>query len=794
MKRGILSSLWPILSLVWMFIAAAAALYATALDAVAEKIVGGGTYASSEEHWANVRLYDDPEKPAEYTIFSAPVHGERVLVDMSELGEAAVLAVVASDQTDADVAARLEHAISVWHRREASPPGDSDVLARLGLPSEEGAPSKRVLVHDAEYVPLAGGTVTLVLAGLSPTGTTQREVHLATWTLDDKGAFTCPHVQGHPSLQRRLRIAHPDYGTAEVELPHAGALVNVPLVRAASPLCGRALKGAVKGEDGSPVAGARIDATAIRTLGEGLIQTNGQQTVFTDAAGAFRYYPALHGDVVYHGPPVFYYADTVTHGRAVPPKSRYSFSVTPPNGSPWFAASAVSEAGKDALVLLGKLGPTRLHAFAFQDETGPIESAEMLRRVSLVLYPPGSTDDANGLCLSAEAAVNGISIPRGRIEATFSRITTGAHEPDTVRFQPIEVTEDSPRQLAFYLPPPPVYAGHVVDATTGRPLWGAFVVSHEFDGQGSLANLTAPEWQAVHKLALQPDIAAAALDPVRNCFGFTAVTRTESDGSFRLSGRRGSDIYSILAFDENYIPSAYRPAGPRAEEDTDSGELSLRLFPAASVSVTIHSDAGFINIYPKWNLEDSHLPEWAEPLDKPTCCGSDIQLKYTSWLRPNELGTFYVPANLDLSLRFECPYHAARPSVELDDIFHLAAGERLDLGTVDIGDVQLRAVTITLRDAAGGVYEGIPVRRALSRRDGGVALGVAHNTDENGRVFFRVPEDFAGRFVVSRHDMGMPSDSDSRYAAELEADLTVAEDTKYEMTIPKEVVEVVTAP
>jgi hypothetical protein len=559
-----------------------------------------------------------------------------------------------------------------------------------------------------------------------------------------------PGIPAPPSHLRLIAIiAHDDYGMARVEVDpvdRAGGTTTLllPLVKRGTEAYERALKGEVVAADGTPLGGAAINCSDIRTPGEGLIEGRFPRgEALSGADGRFTYYlpPSQQRES--------------ERGVLIPANSRFQLQITVPGDDSFFPWS-----GRYANLQLARIElprATRMHRFRFEATGGGFVSDPGVlqnTRVQLDRMDKGErylTDLGN-------AAVQ-----------TGRRLIPGTYQAQsflngkTIQYLPLAVTADSPEELTFQLPHPVTFRGTVVGGTSGEPIAGAIVVGWSSTSRNNLALLTAEDWAMLKDTPSNPPLDHPAITRLRAFYGVHALVRADGDGRFAITQQPGQEFYGILAFAPDAVPYRVSVGGlkPNEKHEVDVGEFPL--YPAARVVVRPVFEGDRLAVCPRWYPAADGQPEWF-PKFKATFDGpSSREFECAHWLTMNEPQPVFVPAGLKLSLAFETPY---------DDKWDDAIVEGLQLDTNEIkniGDVTFAAnlpVAVRVVDRQGKPIEGIPVRQMYARDN---AWSVAHNTDKEGLARFHFPRKTSGKFWVS----DLPGTQEARSAENLYAKFTL---------------------
>jgi hypothetical protein len=314
----------------------------------------------------------------------------------------------------------------------------------------------------------------------------------------------------------------------------------------------------------------------------------------------------------------------------------------------------------------------------------------------------------------------------------------------------LTVTAESPDELVFRLPPPITYRGRVVDAATGAPMAGVFVLGLESTGEFSLARLEREQWDALDKLSgdLKPD--DAALKPVHDSFGFSRILRTDAQGNYAFVQTPAmGQTYGLVFFARDRLPLLQRLYDTKPNADHIAPLADIDLFPAARVKTQIHFDpqadgprSSAPSVMPRWEFDpQAKQPEWFTKLKKVD--GGRRQFACDHWLPIKSSATIYVPADVALRLRLDVPYDDRWSPREPDTLLKLAAGETKEIAAIAF-EPSLE-VKVRVLNEAGQPVEGAPVRRLDAAQN---SWSVVRNTDERGEVTFYIRPRSTGQFGI----------------------------------------------
>jgi hypothetical protein len=405
------------------------------------------------------RLYPDPQvDPSRFEKISIPVADGLIKFSTirsahPSVSDAAVVLIWARDQTDTVVAETLGRHVYVSRYMEKPEPS----LRFLAACNDY---SSHWIFLDARGEPIPRASVEVAMRAYNA----MDDIFLYKATLDEQGRL--PRLLGTTFV---FKVEHPNYGAAQVLYMHSEGdpcgIYVVPVVPRDSDAFALAAQGDVIDSDGNPVPGALITCSElVRPDG---IREYPYQRIFsravTDAKGWF----ALC-------------LSTVTKDFELtdlpPAGTQYFVEIEPPKASNLRGLErnrpVAIPAGSQRTFTLARMDAEEFfHTFAFEYQEGPITSQEELKSVKLTLL----RDGREWRTLSYEQWKNGCSLPLGVLHASITRWG------DQFGFPHTELTADSPVHLVVRAGPLILYRGRVVDATTGDPLPGAFVLSgHQY--------------------------------------------------------------------------------------------------------------------------------------------------------------------------------------------------------------------------------------------------------------------------------------------------------------------------
>ncbi|MCX7012893.1 MAG: hypothetical protein NTW86_10115 [Candidatus Sumerlaeota bacterium] len=701
---------------------------------------------------AMVRVYPDVlNDPSAYMGFQATVCDDGFTIGASDLPTSmtAFVVMVGTEQHDPNLAREVGASLQSWrysdgprfHLRrgvqaviQPVTDGSGKIVRGLSFP-ERAFKTITIPVSDALGNPLNGALVTLTLSPSSLAGRAAG-VRLKPVTVE-KGQASFPEPAG-VLVEASIRVEHPDFGAAEwddyailfgaadPEGPDPRPIV-APLARQGTPERARALNGVVVDPDGRPVANARLSCQVVRTRDEGLYNASAKEDRFhvpTDEAGRFSLYM-----------PVKFW--TRKPRQPIPSRSTYSVQVEPPLGSGLLAREGAFSNNEDAVIALERIADAHFHTFAFFDAAGPITDLERLR----LIHMRGEAKGVGGAFeMDFLTRLNGGAIPAGTYTAELWE------NGEDLRFQPVEVTLDSPRELVFRPLAQNAYEGQVLDAVSGGPAGGAFVlVADALTSDGKVSDFTPADWALLHDLPAAPALDDKRLEPLKRICMIGAIQRTDGQGRFRVANRPGHTVLRFLVFDQDCLAVERESFDLKPSANGVIAISPIRLFPAAKANVEVLRANGRGWFYANWTIDKRTAPDWAKPLwdwPHPEWRFNDEWKGYGG----DKSGWVSVPAEVPFGLRLEC---SPLDPVMLDGPFLLRKGERRDLGThTPPAPV---AVVIRVLDPRGQPAAGFPVSRLRQVRENEALWEGRYVTDAQGEVRFPVGPHSQGWFGCMIH-------------------------------------------
>lgn len=694
-----------------------------------------------------IRVYDRwQQDPAAHHKKALQAKAGAIKFAFEDVNDSAVIAIVGTDQDDKLVRRVVGRQVFGWAYKKGlefalpkKPPKDANDFCWTFV--------------DALGNPLPNGNVQMYLTQGN------RRVFIDKGLLDKNAQFkTRFHISDGDARIGMTRFgliahlfvfSHPDYGVAETKVSNSrlkwvGRTITLPFVPSGSEAELRSAWGVVVDPNSKPVPDALVGATAIFPPGGERIGHSGHCQVRTDEQGRFRLYMPID-------------ESEERIGMLIPPGSEYTLRVTPPRGLGLLSCRGRVPSGQENIITLER-PETHFHTFVFEDENGTITDRKVLRRTRVSI----DRGDKPKLMLKYDDWKNGGLFPLGTYHghADISARTS-------YRFEPIEVTADSPEQLVFRVPVEDKrYHGQIVNGVTGRPMAGAFVIDIVSSDTGkNLSMLTPERWDKLH--ALSDSVSWSHKDLVKvfepACYDFSKIVRTDENGWFELGVPPKRDFGKLVIFEQNYL-TVITDIDKCEQDDKNTFKVPLtRLFPAAKIRVQTWAEGTYHptrpSVWPECIIDKRNNPPWVHdflPAWEVDSFMDDIRNDFC--LNLNEQCSFPVPAGLYVQIQLRARLREAEhwSPVTIAETVKLRQGQTLDLGRVQIHPTIV--VFAEVLNSAGQPIEGVPVT-AVSRYGKKIS-----NTDEEGIALFYLARDAAGEFVVEYKQRDEPGALDLREA------------------------------
>lgn len=571
---------------------------------------------------------------------------------------------------------------------------------------------------------------------------------------DEFGSVGMP-MQVDGAVRVVVVVEHEKYGKGQNEWgpDRTNPQIVFPLVKKGTEAFARALKGFVVDVEGRRVANAVVHCENIRTPGLGLI--NGKHPVgdaISGEDGTFTVYLPNENE-------------KKERGELIPLNSRYAIRVVVPSDDSLFPLGGSYLNGEPVGLEMARA--TRKFQFELEDATGSLVEDETQKRQARIQIEQTVDGERTIVPLDETAALRGAKLIEGKYTAQLHL------NGKMISYLPLVVTADGPERLRFRLPPSTVYEGRLVHGVTGEPLKEAFVIAYSGLARNNLALLTEGDWNRLREVADRTPSDHADLARLRECYSFGVFARTDSNGKFAITQQPDQEVYGLVAFAEDYVPYKVTVGGLKGKGKDPVAIGELPMFPAAKVVVKPMKEGERLSISPDWAYAEKDLPPWMEKF-KAGKKGSEREYEYVHWLVMNEAQPLYIPADLPMKVRFDCPYDDKWTTINIEKEVRLKQGETLDLGELKF--VASLPMVAKVVNENGEPIEGAPVRKKLLAHD---SWSVVHNTDKEGKAAFYAPPATRGQFRVT----DLPGGEEPNKAANLVVEFTAKEGNEKEPVV-----------
>jgi len=262
-----------------------------------------------------------------------------------------------------------------------------------------------------------------------------------------------------------------------------------------------------------------------------------------------------------------------------------------------------------------------------------------------------------GRDLLQEGRVIGTATPSRRYLAGGKLIPgTYTAQFDRIEFSTLTVTEESPAEPIFRLPPAITYAGKVVDGVTGNRWRGAFVIGMNGTGEYGLSRLMLRRGAAARPAG--PSKADdPALAPVHEAFTFELIARTDDPGRFEIcSSPRWADVWAGL-LREDRLPLLHPPVRHQARPSQSCGDQRRALFPAARVWVRPVLEPRILRAARPPSRRSGNWTRSVSRMVRRFRAAADgaSSMQYDTWLKLNQHAGGVRPGRAVAALRLETP-------------------------------------------------------------------------------------------------------------------------------------------
>lgn len=588
-----------------------------------------------------------------------------------------------------------------------------------------GPNNRYIIFVDALGQPIGNATVKYFAVNEFGEEVPSGVVQLAT-----DGTPKTPLPSGYRS--KPVVLTHPDYGTGEVVRHYYGQQPNeivyiTPLVRRGSPEAARSIRGFVLNDANQPVPGVSMTCSNAKGPNRLTISTIRAVTVITDKHGWFQMYLPLNPRAVAY---------------EMPPDCRYRVAVKPPRQS--LLVPDVLDISNDEQATLVLVSDLPARTLIFEDANGPITEPEKLRGIHMWLRLPGS---ARNMYFEYGELKQARKLPLGVFEPWMS------YKDHPYRFNTMQVTAESPRELHFVLRPETqesiVLTGEVVNGRTGQTVGDVFVIGADSTAQ-DLSAITGDQWDRIHELGSAPSLEDPALKPVRLIRPFFALARTDGNGRFEMTANTSQLRDFVIAFEKDYVCIPHylnREELSKLRESATVDVGTLRLYPSATVLIRPLIEEPPVRIRAKWKIETDNSYGWSRNLNDDY--RSARQFLTNHYLLPNQVNTMHIPAEVDVQIQLEVvtnlTWDLGQWEPLLTESINASQGQRIDLGRFEF--TPKMALYVEVLDPNGKAVEGVAVENWTGPHDCRICL-----TGAEGIAEFLVARSQQGEFAVRCHD------------------------------------------
>ncbi|MHC4323931.1 MAG: hypothetical protein ACYSUX_06635 [Planctomycetota bacterium] len=574
---------------------------------------------------------------------------------------------------------------------------------------------------------------------------------LAKVRLDEKGKLKPPESNVLLFMCHFI-LSHPDYGVVLIDPTwrvRPGRLLEsctVPLVRVSARGDDRTIWGAVLDSNETPVVNALIECNRVRTPGLGSIQTSyyNKYRVITDKEGRFVMYLPID-------------TDSDEHGVLVPPASKYIVMIEAPKALGLQRYMGQINSGEETIITMFPKGyGGYFHTFTFEDEFGPITDPALLEQIEIIIKYENRSS-----YLRHNRWKDGGKFPPGKYVARFI-------SDETIKFEPIQVTEDSPELLVFKVTDRIVYKGRVIHGLTGEPIPGALVMKRPSPSDRVNSDLEVEQMEAFQAIGPELVLDDSIFQLLKENFKSTMITQTDNNGDFQIALPKDENKYfeDLIAVKKDYLGAQQllKYMAPRNKdssasvvfrefESDENGYTKLppmKLYPAGTIIVEPNIPG--YNPMEKYEIRfHRHISSedktpWLKDFRATRRESKGGSLFYRNKLLPNQIQSVYIVAGVEQTIKIFRRRETQWAPVVIAGV-KLRQGENLDLGRIDF-EPNFR-IAVKVIDSSSEPVEGV----AVSYFDEyGLFMGQKPITDEDGIVKLYVPPHSKGKFTVSYFD------------------------------------------
>ncbi|MHC4213242.1 MAG: carboxypeptidase-like regulatory domain-containing protein [Planctomycetota bacterium] len=691
-----------------------------------------------------LRIFKDwRERPADYEQRGVKVSGRSFRLDFEGVDDSSVVTVFGHDQEDDEIKKLVGNSVWGWLYR----PG-----YEVALPREYATDVNDVswTFVDAFGDPISGGSVELYLEHQGG------RVFVDGGQVDDEGVFVTKYrisyrrakigISSFGSIAAFLLFKHPDYGISEAKVYRGvdrrdGHFVTLSLVPLGSEAYTRCAWGQVVDPNGKGVGGASVGVAEIIPPGGESIRRRYNSSVRTDEQGRFRIYMPTE-------------PENEKIGTLIPANTDYYLSILPPVGSGLLPLRERASNREFCRITLER--PERYYrSFSFEDKSGPVTDRLRLYSTRIAIV----RGDKPNVILKYDDFKRGGNFPLGIYKATMP-----GNGDNDYKFEPINVTADSPEHLRFMLPSEyKFYHGQVVHGITGEPMAGAFVLdSISMSGGTNLSTVTDEQWKELHELPRAVSLGEKASLFTRLCYSSSRIVRSDEEGNFELKIPPAHTFYKVVIFEKDFLTVITDHRECKSEGENRFVVPLTRLFPAAKVVVETWAKEPENSLHPalwvEWIIKKPNNPEWIERLLSNVQFDNHLDgIRKDFLVHLNRKRSFFVPAGITMCIQLRPRYGDIEDGwapMTVAGKINLEQGQLYDLGRHQIH--KMIPIFVDVVTSKGTRVEGVPVK-AIDQYG-----SVTRHSDEEGIAIFSLAPDSKGRFIVDVPPKGVQAIAEVR--------------------------------
>ncbi|MFC1601389.1 hypothetical protein ACFL34_03480 [Candidatus Sumerlaeota bacterium] len=312
----------------------------------------------------------------------------------------------------------------------------------------------------------------------------------------------------------------------------------------------------------------------------------------------------------------------------------------------------------------------KIHALAFETIHGLVTDEKQRRLISLVRQP---TEKLGRVYIRYPEFKDGVSLAPASYTAQMHILGPGGHGSWELAFPPVNVTEETPREIMFKEPPARSFSGRVIHGVTGEPIPGAFIIGSYTVSDKRFSEIAEEEWTRLRELPLRPAIDDEALDILGRVRPYDVIVRANELGGFVME-RRSQQTYNFTVVAQDFMPFSVNLWSHKlpAEGPVKAGDI--RLFPAARVKLGLTNPGEIGQILPIPIIDRESAPDWA------TVFQPFVGFSYDQWHRLGLPRWIFVPAGTPFKLKLRPSNSKRFGNLVMPEVLNLRQGETRDLG------------------------------------------------------------------------------------------------------------------